>query len=328
MVSAPLRLGLIGCGRAAERLWIPAFRALPEARLTAVVDPRAERRALIAREGSAERALERADELFAAGEVDAVVVATPPETHSAIARLGLEAGVPLLVEKPLATTVADAAAVAALAQVTGTPLMVGFNRRWWRPAQRLRELLGGHRSTPAVAELVFVGAADRWVAIDGMADLLDDLGTHQFDLLRFLFGAEIETVSAVRVAPHEIRMAARLADGTVARCRLAHAGGSQESVRVTAGGQRYRVHAQSSHLTPAEGPARLGLDLSARVWWRATGARNPLLRSFEHELRAFLAAVRGGTEPRPGAADGVAAARAVAAARESLAQGGLEVRPS
>jgi myo-inositol 2-dehydrogenase/D-chiro-inositol 1-dehydrogenase len=321
-VSAPLRVGLIGCGRAAERLWIPAFRAVPEARLTAVVDPRAERRALISRAGSAERALERADALFARREVDAAIIATPPETHGAIARLGLEAGVPLLVEKPLATTIADAAAIAALAQATGTPVMVGFNRRWWPPAERLRELLGERRSTPALAELAFVGVAERWVAIDGLTDLLDDLGSHQFDLLRFLFGAEIETVSATRVAPHEIRMVAQLADGTAARCRLAHAGISEESVRVTTTGGRYRIHATSGRVTPADGPARVGLDLSARIWRRATGARNPLLCSFERELRAFVAAVREGIEPRPGAADGVVAARAVTAARESLAHGG------
>ncbi len=53
-----------------------------------------------------------------------------------------------------------------------------------------------------------------------------------------------------------------------------------------------------------------------------------MLQSFECELRAFVAAVCGGIEPRPGAADGVSATRAVAAARESLAQGGLDVKPS
>jgi predicted dehydrogenase len=179
-----------------------------------------------------------------------------------------------------------------------------------------------------VAELVFVGAADRWVAIDGAADLLDDLGSHQFDLLRLLFSAEIETVSATRVTPHEIRMAVTLADETVARCRLAYAGIPDESVRVVVGARRYRIHAKSNRVTPADGPGHYGLDVLAWIWWRATGIRPPLLRSFDRELRALVAAVRDGVTPRPSGADGVAAARAVAAARESLALGGAAVRPS
>ncbi|MGH7631854.1 MAG: Gfo/Idh/MocA family protein [Gemmatimonadales bacterium] len=325
-MSAPLRLGLIGCGRAAERLWLPAFQAVAEARLTAVVDPRPERRALIARDGGAQRTLERVDALFADRAVDAAIVATPPATHVAVARLGLEAGVPLLVEKPFAPTVAEAVALAALARATGTPVMVGFNRRWWPPAERLRQRLAGRGA--GTAELVFVADATRWFAIAGAPDLLDDLGTHQLDLLRFLFGVEIQTISASQVEPKEIRLVARLTDGTIAHCRLAHAGTSEESVRASAGGRRFHIHAKSSRLTPPDGPARRGLDLVGRLWRRTAGARSPLLRSFEHELRAFVAAVRGGIEPSPGAADGVAAARAVAAARESLAQGGLDVRPS
>lgn len=327
-MSAPLRLGLIGCGRAAERLWVPAFRAVREAQLIAVVDPRPERRALIARDATVARALERPDALFAGREVDAAIVATPPETHGAIMRLGLQAGIPVLVEKPLAPTVAEAEALAALARATGTPVMVGFNRRWWPPAEQLRKLLAERGAAPAEAELVFVAEAERWVAIAGAPDLLDDLGTHQLDLLRFLFGGEIEAVSARPAGGREIKLTARLTGGTKAQCRLAHAGVSEESVRVTAGGRRYRIHAKSSRLTPADGPTRLALDLAARVWRRANGERSPMLRSFERELRAFVAAVRGGIEPSPGVADGVSAARAIAAARESLAQGGVEVKPS
>jgi predicted dehydrogenase len=329
VLTRPLRVALIGCGRAAERLWVPALHAVPGARLVAVVDPRPERRALIARAGSADRAFERADELFTARQVDAAIVATPAESHAALVRLGIAAGIPLLVEKPLATTLAEATEICALAQGGGTPMMVGFNRRWWPPAERLRELLlARQRSESAVVEMVFVGAADRWVAIDGSPDLLNDLGSHQLDLLRFLFDADLQTVSARQVAPQEIHMVVRVADGSAARCRIAHAGIGEESVRVAADGRRYRIHGSSSLVAPADGVARLGLDFGASLWRRATGIRSPLRSSFERELRAFVASVRSGAAVAPGVTDGAAAVRAVAAARESLERDGLEMRIS
>jgi predicted dehydrogenase len=317
-------LALIGCGRAAERLWIPAIAAVADVRLAAVVDPRPDRRAEVARQGSAERAFDREDELFARREVDAAIVATPPEAHVATVRAGLRAGIPLLVEKPLATSVADADALADLHRSTATPIMVGFNRRWWEPARRLRDALAG-RAAAVRADLVFVAAADCWRPIAGAPDLLDDLASHQFDLLRFCLDTDIRSVTAHHVSADEIAISARLVDGSVARCRIAHAGVSEESVRVGVGGREYRIHASSSRLTPADGTWRRMLDLSDRVWRRAAGIPRPMIGSFEHELRAVVAALRTGAEPTPGVRDGVAAVRAVAAARTSLARDAMEV---
>jgi predicted dehydrogenase len=325
-VTPPLRLALIGCGRAAERLWLPAVRAVTATRLTAVVDPRADRRELIGRSGAAQRLFERADALFASASVDAAIVATPPETHATVARLALVAGVPVLVEKPLAPHPEEAREIAALVEKTGVPLMVGFNRRWWQPAVQLREVLaavpvGGRME----AQLTFVAVANRWAAIAGAGDLLDDLGSHQFDLLRFLFNTEIHTVSAHHRSAHEIQAVVRLAGGASATCRLAHAGIHEESLRIVCDGRPYRAYDASERLTPADGPVRRGLDLGDTIWRRLRGGRGPLLGSFVRELDAFTAALRSGRQPVPGPGDGVAAARAVAAARESLGRGGLEV---
>ncbi len=326
MVGEALRIGLIGCGRAAERLWLPALRRVSEARLVAAADVRAERRALVAREVPGCRQVEQAEALMAGGGVDAVIVATPPESHFHLARLGLEAGVPLLVEKPLAATVAQTVELDQLRRATATPLMVGFNRRWWLPALRLREMLQGEAG-PGWAELVFVTEAAQWKAIAGCPDLLDDLATHQFDLLRFLFKQEIASVSATQTRPREIRMEAELVNGTYAVCRVAHDGGSEESVRVTTGSLRAWIHARSDRIAPAGGASRTALDLTGRVWRRLTGRQSTMRRSFEDELRAFIRAVRDGAEPSPGAADAIAAASALAAARESLAHAGAPVSP-
>jgi predicted dehydrogenase len=80
-------------------------------------------------------------------------------------------------------------------------------------------------------------------------------------------------------------------------------------------------------VSPAAGPVRATLDFADRAVRKVTGRRSAMRRSFEHQLRAFADAVRGRTEPSPDAADGLAAVRAVAAARASLANGGTPVTP-
>ena len=326
MVGSTLRLGLIGCGRAAERLWIPAFRAVEEARLVVAVDPRAERRALIAGQVQGCRQVAAAEDLMTAGTVDALIIATPAESHFELARRGLEAGIPLLVEKPLAATLAQTQELHELRCALGTSLMVGFNRRWWSPAIELRGLRQ-RNPDPARVELVFVTQAATWNAITGTPDLLDDLSTHQLDLLRFVLGEEIESVCAHKASMGEIRMDVQLTHGSSATCRVAHAGFPEESVRVWCGSQRAWIHAKSNRTAPADGTLRTALDWGERVWRRINGGRSSLLRSFEEELRAFVGVVRNGGQASPGTGDALAAARAVGAARQSLASDSQWVIP-
>jgi predicted dehydrogenase len=327
VVTPPLRLGLIGCGRAAERLWLAAFRAVHEVRLAAAVDPQADRRAALSRQTPGCRMLERLEDLALGRDVDAVVVTSPPETHFDLARRALEAGCPVLVEKPLASTVAQAIELDRLRRSTGTPLMVGLNRRWWAPVRALRERLSHRGSGECRAELVFVTNAAEWGAVAGVPDLLDDLGTHQLDLLRFLFDREIASVSARHTAASTVEMEVKLADGSSARCRIGHDGSSTESIFVTGGSLVAWIHGGSDRLSPAAGSVRATLDFADRALHKMTGRRSAMRRSFEHQLRAFAGAVRSRAEPSPDAADGLAAVRAVAATRASLARGGTPVTP-
>jgi hypothetical protein len=116
-----------------------------------------------------------------------------------------------------------------------------------------------------------------------------------------------------------------LADGSVASCRVAHDGRPEESIRVESGSLRARIQAKSDRMTPANGAVRSLLDIGGRAWRRCTGRRSTLLRSFDRELREFIATVRDRREARPGISDAIAVARGVAAARQSLATGGLQV---
>ena len=133
----PLRLGLAGCGRIAERGYLPALRRLPGVRLAAVADPVAARRARV---GRGLPGFASVEELVAAGGIDAVIVATPAERHVADARAVAAAGLHTLVEKPPALGAAVARALAELTPEPALGLDRRFDRRLARLAARTAEL--------------------------------------------------------------------------------------------------------------------------------------------------------------------------------------------
>src|SRR5207302_2815366 len=106
-----LRLGLIGCGRIAERGYVPAALRARGIRLAAVADPAAER---CARAAPGVPSFGGAAELLAARAADVLVLATPAAAHVPDAPLAAAAGVPTLVEKPPAPTAGEAAQLAAI----------------------------------------------------------------------------------------------------------------------------------------------------------------------------------------------------------------------
>jgi len=85
------------------------------------------------------------------------------------------------------------------------------------------------------------------------------------------------------------------------------------------------VRAGSERLRPAEGVGRRAIDVWDSAVRRLLRGRGSLTRSYEHQLRAFLACVRSGAPASPGPADGIAALHAIEAARRSLEQGAADV---
>lgn len=327
-MSGAVLVGIMGCGRAAERLHVPAILRMRDARLTACCDPLPERRQLISRAAPGCRAFVSPEEMLAARGVDAVIVASSPETHAALAAIALRAGLPVLVEKPLAATPAEAVALLELERSTRQPVMVGFNRRWWEPAQALRRAVARLGDGPVTAETLIVSDLSGWDALGPVADPLEDLAVHHLHLLPYLLDRVIATVSAQRPAPGEVELALTFHGGSAARCVAAFGPKSAELLKVESGGRHFLIKTSSGRTRPADGPVRDALDLAGAVSRRILGRRGGLTRSYERQLRAFLDCVqadRGGLAVSPGTADGIAALLAVQAARDSLAQLGAEI---
>jgi predicted dehydrogenase len=324
-VHTPLRLGLVGCGRAAERYYVPAFAGLREARLVAVADPLPERRRLIASSIPGCVGFSSADALLQRGTVDAVIVATPPATHTVVATLALRAGLPVLVEKPLAPSLEEVRQLERVAACSTGSLMVGFTRRYWDPVRKLRAQLASRHVNSATVHCMICSNVDAWAPISGRVDVLEDLGPHQFDTLRYIFDREISAIRARWLDPDTIKMRLELGAEVVAECQAGYAQRSSESIHLRCGGRAYRMHADSERITPAAGQLRWILDLSDAVQRRLRRVTTSIHRSFEQQLASFCDYARSATIPEPGIAAGLAVTRAIEAARRSAANGGAEV---
>jgi predicted dehydrogenase len=326
-MNTPLNIGLIGCGRAAERFYLPALSRLKEkVRLVAVADPVRERRELISAIIPDCVAFNSAEELLQKARIVAAIITTPPATHVPIAMLALRAGVHVLVEKPLAPFVAGAEELESLVASSSSSLMIGFNQRYWEPVRQLRHIVHNQDCFDAVsAQLIMTSNIQAWSSISGVSDPLDDLGSHQLDLLRYIFNRELLAVSARWTDMHVIQMRVRLEDGVVAECLAAQGDVTEESITIQCERQQYRVRLGSERIQPSTGLIRSVLDLSDTLRRRLRGRRSSLRSSFERQLVSFFEYVRTGATPHPGIADGIAVIRAVEAARQSAANGGLEV---
>jgi predicted dehydrogenase len=124
MTPNPLAVAQLGCGYWGPNL-LRNFSALPACRVKYVADASAERRAFVTRNFSNTKAVETPDVIFEDSDVAAVIIATPAATHFDLARRALEAGKHVLVEKPLATTVAEVDTLSRCAAHRGLVVMAG-----------------------------------------------------------------------------------------------------------------------------------------------------------------------------------------------------------
>ncbi len=203
--AATLQIGLVGCG-AFARFSMARYRLLPGVRIAAVadIDAAAARRA--ADELGA--AAVAPDALLVADDVDLVYIATPPALHFRQARAALEAGKHVLVEKPLATTVADAEALAALAARRGLVCVANLVERYNPLADAVREVIRSRLLGDLVHGLFINEAADEGLASghwfwdrETSGGIFVEHGVHFFDLVAFWLGAGDVVAAARAVRP-------------------------------------------------------------------------------------------------------------------------------
>jgi predicted dehydrogenase len=221
----PIRLALIGAGTIGKT-HIDRIRRHPDLVLAGIADPTPAGQAL-AQSLAVPWAAEPAD-LLDQVQAQGAIVATPNATHVPVALACLERGIPALVEKPIADSVAEAHQLADVVVRTGVPVLVGHHRRHNPINQRARALIeGGHlgRIVSATALAAFLKPDPyfdvAWRRQAGGGPILINL-IHDIDMLRFLLGevTEVQAMDSKAVRGFEVEDTAaavlRFASGALA----------------------------------------------------------------------------------------------------------------
>jgi predicted dehydrogenase len=147
-----VRVGVVGAGWWSTMCHLPALLANERAKVTAIADRDPERLAAAAAVYGIEATYTDYRELYASGKVDAVVVAVPHVAHFEVARDALEAGLHVLLEKPMTIRAADAWELVRLAREGALQLEIGYTYQFTRHARRAKAVL----ESGELGELVLV----------------------------------------------------------------------------------------------------------------------------------------------------------------------------
>jgi phthalate 4,5-cis-dihydrodiol dehydrogenase len=197
----PVRIGIAGFG-AAARAFVPAIQGHPGFALVAVAEP-AEAVRGIARQQLGVATHASMAGMLAGTPLDAVYVATPTEMHSEHVLQALAAGKHVIVEKPMAVSTRDAAAMVDAAERASVVFLVGHSHSFDLPIRAMHELIAG--GTLGAVRMVNTWCYTDWVYRPRRPDeLVTGLGggvtfrqgAHQFDILRLLCGGLVRSVKA------------------------------------------------------------------------------------------------------------------------------------
>ena len=225
----PLRFGVVGCGKVAM-IHAAALRAVPGAAFVAACDvDRGRAEAFAAKHGG--RPFADVTTMLREGGVEAVIVGTPHPRHAEAAVAAAGAGVHVLVEKPMAATIADCDAMLAAAARTGVTLGVISQRRFFEPVRRIKAAIdAGKIGRPALGLFLMYSWRDpayyasdpwrgKWDAEGG--GVLVNQSPHQLDILLWLMGPAAEVSGYWANANHAT---VEVGDTAVASVRFANGG--------------------------------------------------------------------------------------------------------
>jgi len=193
-LSEQLRIGVIGCGRMGA-FHVRNYSQIDCAQLVAVADPDPQMRER-ALAGTRVAGYSDWREMIQYGneELDAISIACPSEYHAEVALEALAAGLHVLVEKPIATTLPDALRMRSAAYEADRKLMVGHVERFNPAVAKLRELVAdGRLGRVYRAHATRVGPLPTRIQDTGVAI---DLATHDLDVMQHVLGASIHEIYA------------------------------------------------------------------------------------------------------------------------------------
>jgi predicted dehydrogenase len=323
-----VRYGVVGAGWISQQAFMPGVDQTGNSQLAALVTGDEDKaRVLSARYGIRAWGYEQYDELLASGEIDAVYIALPNFMHRDYAVRALDAGLHVLLEKPMAIREADCIAIRDAAARNNRRLMIAYR-------------LHTEPGTLAAVELMRRGAIGEIRAFSSLfsqqvtpsnhraehgfwSGPVADMGPYPINTARMLFGAEPVEVSAVGVRhPHTtfdfddtVSVTMRFPDERLAQFTVSYFGAPVD---------QYRVLGTHGDLEVSPG-FMFGSDFGVKHRLTIEGETSehefPATDQFGSELHYFSECILDGREPEPDGDEGLADVRIIEAIRQALETG-------
>ena len=336
----PVRLAILGAGLIGRR-HAAHVAGQPSTALVAVVDPSPGAQEVAAAHGV--RWFPAFADLVAADKPDGVIIATPNRLHVENGLEAVAAGIPALVEKPIADDVAAATRLVEAAEAAGVPLLVGHHRRHNPVMRRAQEIVASGR----LGRILAVQAtcwffkpddyfAPAWRREAGAGPVLVNL-IHDVDNLRALCGevASVQALQSNAVRGHAVEDTAgillRFASGAIATLSVSDAVVAPYSWEFTSGENPAYTRTQEAcyliggtHGSLAVPTLDLWHNAAARSWWE------PLLRErtptdeadpLGLQVAQFARVIRGEEPPLVSGREGLATLKVIEAVKASAATG-------
>jgi predicted dehydrogenase len=191
-IMRPIRIGVIGAGAAAEGIHLPALARTAGVEVTALVDPAADRLEFVRKKFGVVAG--HRDYREAIPHIDAAILGIPHQYHAPVTVDLLDAGIHVLVEKPMALSTAECDAMIAASQRSGAQLAIGLLRRFAPTLRYTRDVIASGMLGPIRSFDVREGLVFRWPVKSAAmfspkcGGVMADTGTHVLDLLLWWFG--------------------------------------------------------------------------------------------------------------------------------------------
>jgi predicted dehydrogenase len=333
--GAPLRVAVVGYGYWGPNL-VRNVAERPEWELAGLCERDPERGAAFSARMPGHTVWADLDDVVADDSIDAVLVATPPRTHHAIAHAALSAGKHVLVEKPLAKTAAEALDLVELARANGLTLMPGHTFLYSPPVNKIRDLI----KSDQLGEVYFVTSSRMNLGKYQSDGVICDLAPHDLSILLYLLEQPVVSIAASARSvfqegvPEVAFLTLTFASGTTANVQISWLAPRKVREMVVVGSQKMVQYDD----TAADESVRVfdrGMDFKTpenfgehQLSYRSGDIVIPRVDAAEPlglELADFAHAIRTGERPRSHAELGYEIVAAVEAAEESLRLGGAPV---
>lgn len=321
MSTEDLRIGVVGAGRMGADHLTRITHRTNGAIVSAVIEPDAGRAAAAVEAAPGGRHFGSLEEALEAGAVDAVLVATPGQFHEPVLLPALDAGLPILCEKPLTPDSGSSRRIIEAEQKLAKPhIQVGFMRRFDAEYRQLRTLI----ESRDLGELLMLRCVHRNADVPEsyVQDMLiNDSVVHEFDVAPWLAGSTISTVEVRHPrrnsrAPEHLRepilVLAELANGVLVDVEM--------NVSVAFGYQVATEAVFESGVATIGGPAGMSVWQSGRVARKEhADFTTRFADAYDSQVQDWVDAVRDGRlVAGPNAWDGYLVALACEAGVEAL----------